>query len=170
MTGVTQAACTAPAAPVTVFVALGSNLGEREATLSSACEAMARLESVDGLLCSPFYETPPMGPDDQPDYINAVCRFTTTSSPESLLDELQRIELEAGRVRTMVRWGARTLDLDILLYGDRQLSTPRLTIPHVGIAKRLFVLRPLLDIDPEVEIPALGRARDLLAALEHVAS
>jgi len=167
---VNDLAGTVPASPVIVFVALGSNLGDRKAIVAGACDALSSLATVDELFCSPLYETPPMGPGDQPDYINAVCRFTTTSSPTVLLDELQRIERAAGRIRPAARWSARTLDLDILLYADWQLSTPRLTIPHVGIAERLFVLRPLLDIDPDIEVPALGRGADLLAALERSVS
>lgn len=148
-----------------VHVALGSNLGHREATLTAACDALRSIATTTVFDCSPFHETQPMGPQDQPDYVNAVCRFDTTFEPEPLLDQLQRIEMEAGRVRTGERWIARTLDLDLLLYDDRRVSTPRLTVPHAGIAERLFVLRPLVDLDPDIEIPGHGRASHLLARL-----
>jgi 2-amino-4-hydroxy-6-hydroxymethyldihydropteridine diphosphokinase len=102
-----------------------------------------------------------MGPQDQPDYLNAVARLRTGLAPEALLDGLQGIESRHGRVRGR-HWGPRTLDLDILLYGDRVLVTSRLRVPHPGIAQRNFVLYPLAEIDSHLEIPGHGRLADLL--------
>ena len=149
---------------VRVHVGIGSNLGEREARVEAACRAMAPL-AVDAVRCSPLYESEPMGPSDQPDYVNAVCTFLSTHAPHELLAELQRIEREAGRVRPAARWSARTLDLDLLLYGERVLDTPDLVIPHPGIAERAFVLRPLADLEPALVVPGRGRVDELLAAL-----
>jgi 2-amino-4-hydroxy-6-hydroxymethyldihydropteridine diphosphokinase len=103
-----------------------------------------------------------MGPQDQPDYVNAVVRLSTALSPEALLDGLQDIERRHGRQRVR-HWGPRTLDLDILLYGKQQIVGPRLRIPHPGIATRDFVLYPLAEIDSELEIPGLGGVSELLS-------
>ena len=106
------------------------------------------------LAVSPFYETAPVGPADQPDYLNAVARFGTALDPEPLLDALQAIEARHGRVREGARrWGERTLDLDLLLHGDARLDGSRLAPPHPGIAARAFVLAPLADLDPELVVP-----------------
>jgi len=101
-------------------------------------------------------------PADQPAYINAVARLETQLSVTALLDALQAIEAQHGRVRSGERWGPRTLDLDILLYGDAQIDTPRLRVPHPGLAERNFVLQPLAEIAPMLEIPGLGALRDLV--------
>ncbi|MDZ7902145.1 MAG: 2-amino-4-hydroxy-6-hydroxymethyldihydropteridine diphosphokinase [Rheinheimera sp.] len=104
-----------------------------------------------------------MGPQDQPDYVNAVAALHTKLSAEQLLDQLQQIELSHGRVRKAERWGPRTLDLDILLFGDMVIETPRLTVPHYGMAVREFVLYPLAEIAPDLQIPKLGSLAALLA-------
>lgn len=105
-----------------------------------------------------------MGPQDQPDYINAVMAIETQLPPLELLDGLQAIEAAHGRVRQGERWGPRTLDLDLLVYGDREIQSERLTVPHPGISLRRFVLLPLHDIEPHLEIPGLGSLESLLAA------
>ena len=147
----------APATPV--HVALGANLGDRARTLVSAVDALAAL-------CAPgtspalsgLYETAPLGPADQPDYLNAVARLSTALGPEPLLDALQAVERRHGRAREGARrWGARTLDLDLLLHGDARLDTARLVLPHPGLAARAFVLAPLADLDPELVVPGEGR-------------
>jgi len=104
-----------------------------------------------------------MGPQDQPDYINAVVKIDTQLTPLELLDELQKIELSQGRVRKENRWGPRTLDLDILLYGNKVIDNARLTIPHYGMKEREFVLYPLLELDNELRLPD-GKALSQLTA------
>jgi 2-amino-4-hydroxy-6-hydroxymethyldihydropteridine diphosphokinase len=104
-----------------------------------------------------------MGPAGQPDYINAVVAIDTLLEPVVLLHELQKIENQQGRVRTNERWGPRTIDLDILVYDDRKINTDELTVPHLGIHERAFVLYPLQEIAPELDIPGLGSLRELIA-------
>ncbi|MCG9754730.1 2-amino-4-hydroxy-6-hydroxymethyldihydropteridine diphosphokinase [Shewanella insulae] len=137
---------------ITVYVALGANLASPKAQLAQACEALKSLASDGQLSVSPYYQSAPMGDVPQPDYLNAVARFTTKLAPLALLDALQGIENEQGRVRE-VRWGARTLDLDLLLYGDWQLDIPRLKVPHYGMKTRSFVLIPLMDLAPDLILP-----------------
>lgn len=130
------------------YIGLGSNLGDRLAYLRFAIEALTRLGQV---RVSRLYASPPMGPQDQPDYLNAVVELVTTLSPLDLLDQLQGIEQDAGRVRKR-HWGERTLDLDLLLYDQDQIQHPRLNVPHVGLMERDFVLLPLLDLVPQAMI------------------
>jgi len=144
------------------YVALGSNLGDREQHIDDALIELALLAHYGTVRCSPFYETDPMGPQNQPAYVNAVCVFDTTLDPFELLAELQRIESIQGRQRGRERWSSRPLDLDLLLYGQRRIVTERLTVPHVGIAERSFVLQPLADLDPGLVIPGVGAVTDLL--------
>jgi 2-amino-4-hydroxy-6-hydroxymethyldihydropteridine diphosphokinase len=146
---------------ITVYVALGSNLGDREGHLVQACEDIASLSGASQVVCSSVYETDPMGPQNQPDYLNAVCRFHYSHSPLHLLDALQAIEHQHGRVQSTERWTARPLDLDIVLFGCERIDEPRLRVPHVGVAERSFVLWPLLELAPEIHIPGLGLAKDL---------
>lgn len=138
--------------PVTVYIGLGSNLENPQQQLHTAVEALQQIPATQLQHCSPFYRSKPMGPQDQPDYINAVAALTTTLTPLALLDALQRIENAQGRVRKE-RWGARTLDLDILLFGAHVLDEPRLTVPHPGLCQRSFVVFPLLDISPDLTLP-----------------
>ncbi len=147
--------------PQRVFVALGCNLGDRVKSLQKAVLAIENLVDTQALRVSSFYETDPMGPSDQPDYINAVCEFYTACEAHNLLDKLQQIEAEFGRVRTNQQWSARTLDLDIALYGQHQIKTPRLTVPHAGIADRSFVLWPLAELDANLVIPGKGIVSEL---------
>lgn len=130
------------------FIGLGSNLGDSRAILQ---HAVAALSALGDIRVSDLYASPPMGPQDQPDYMNAVVELLTTLSPLALLDELQRIENESGRVR-LRRWGERTLDLDLLLYADEQIQNERLTVPHIGISQRDFVVLPLLDLTSNIVI------------------
>ena len=147
----------------TVYVALGSNLGDRELHLSKACDDILALQASSDLTCSSVYETDPMGPQNQPDYLNAVCRFAYTDSALHLLDELQAIERRHGRVKNTERWTARPLDLDIVVFGDELIDHPRLQIPHIGIRERSFVLWPLIELEPELHIPGLGAIKALRA-------
>ena len=141
-------------------VGLGANLGDRAATLGAALEALAGLAAPGTApVASGFYETVPLGPADQPDYLNAAVRLRTTLDPEPLLDALQGIEAAHGRVREGApRWGPRTLDLDLLLHGDARLDTPRLVLPHPGLSTRAFVLAPLAELDPALVVPGTNGA------------
>jgi 2-amino-4-hydroxy-6-hydroxymethyldihydropteridine diphosphokinase len=114
---------------------------------------------------SSFYASKPMGPADQPDYVNAAAELHTTLQPRSLLTELQIIELRHGRKRTGVHWGPRSLDLDILLFGDTAIDTERLRVPHAGLHERDFALRPLLELDASLCVPDGTRVAQLAAAL-----
>lgn len=133
--------------PIVCYVALGSNLGDSREYIMKGIEALANHPELDYLNISLFYQSKPHGPQDQLDYINAAVEFETMLQPEALLDELQKIENDNGREREGVeRWGARTLDLDLLLYGDESINTKRLTVPHPQICNRAFVLYPLRDL------------------------
>ncbi len=136
-----------------VYVALGSNQGDPVAQLRAACQAMNELTDSQLLACSSLYRSAPMGPQDQPSYVNAVVALQTSLEPEALLDQLQRIEQEHGRVRKAERWGPRTLDLDILLYDKQVINSPRLQIPHYHMHARAFVLYPLAEIAPQLQMP-----------------
>lgn len=144
------------------YVALGSNLDDPAAQVMSALGELDTLPRTRCTKRSSLYRSVPMGPADQPDYINAVAELHTDLAPEELLDHLQAIERHHGRVRGAERWGPRTLDLDLLLYGERVLRTERLTIPHPGLHERAFVLYPLYEIAPEVWIPQKGSLEELV--------
>ncbi|HFX6226021.1 2-amino-4-hydroxy-6-hydroxymethyldihydropteridine diphosphokinase [Acinetobacter nosocomialis] len=133
---------------VTTYIGLGSNLGDSRQILS---EAIAKLKTIGEVKVSKLYQSPPMGPQDQPNYLNAAAQLKTELLPLDLLDHLQRFEQEAGRVR-LRHWGERTLDLDLLIYGDEKIQNERLTVPHVGIMQRDFVVIPLLDLDADLHI------------------
>ncbi|WP_407307473.1 2-amino-4-hydroxy-6-hydroxymethyldihydropteridine diphosphokinase [Acinetobacter sp.] len=138
------------------YIGLGSNLGDSRQILIEAVQKLATLGHVK---TSKLYQSPPMGPQDQPNYLNAVVQLETDLAPLVLLDELQRFEHESGRVR-LRRWGERTLDLDLLVYGQEHIQNERLTVPHVGLLERDFVVIPLLDLDENMQIKA-QRLKDL---------
>lgn len=147
----------------TVYIGLGSNL---EAPIGQIRQAQRALEGLPGTRLrrqSGLYRSVPMGPPDQPDYINAVSELETGLAAGRLLDELQALERAQGRRRGAERWGPRTLDLDLLLYGAQRIDTPELQVPHPGLPERAFVLYPLAEIVPELDIPGLGPLRTLLA-------
>ncbi len=146
---------------VAAYIGLGSNLDDPASRVETAIQALSRLPRTRLLARSSLYRSAPMGPQDQPDYVNAVVQLTTGLAPETLLDALQDMERLQGRVRTR-HWGPRTLDLDILLYGEDVIDTQRLKIPHPGIAERGFVLYPMAEIDPRLEVPGLGQVQSLL--------
>ena len=146
------------------YIGLGSNLATPEAQINTARNAITALPEVSEDAFSSLYRSPPMGPQDQPDYINAVMAITTDLSAIQLLRRLQQIELDHGRVRKDERWGARTLDLDILLYGQQMIDQPDLIVPHYGLKERAFVLYPLQEIAPELEVPGQGTMTELLAS------
>lgn len=139
-----------------VFIGLGANLAEPLTQLQQAVIALQQLPQTEVQLVSSFYGSKPMGPQDQPDYVNAVALLSTELSPEQLLDALQQIEQTQGRQRKAERWGARTLDLDILLFGQQSIQTPRLTVPHYGLHLREFVIYPLLEIAGDLTVPGHG--------------
>ena len=136
-----------------VYIALGSNLANPLHQVQSALNALAELPQTKLIATSSLYRTPPLGPQDQPDYLNAVVALDTDLSAENLLDHTQKIELEHGRVRKDERGGPRTLDLDILLFGDEIINTERLTVPHYDMKNRQFMLYPLAEIAPELHFP-----------------
>lgn len=133
---------------IRTYIGLGSNLGDSRQIMR---EAVARLATLGAVQASRLYQSPPMGPQDQPNYLNAVVQLDTTLAPLDLLDQLQQFEQAAGRVR-LRRWGERTLDLDLLIYGQEQIHNERLIVPHVGILERDFVVIPLLDLDAHLQL------------------
>ena len=136
------------------YVGLGSNLGEREASLREALERLGRLEGIEVVAVSSFRETDPVGVIDQPRFVNAAASLETTLGPRELLDRLLEVERSLGRDRSREeRWGPRTIDLDLLLYGDEIVDEPGLEVPHPRLAERAFVLEPLLELDPELRLP-----------------
>lgn len=135
------------------YIGLGSNLADPQVQISSALDKLAQLEHCQISKVSSLYFSRPMGPQDQPDYMNAVVAIETNLSAIVLLDQLQNIEQNAGRVRKDNRWGARVLDLDILLFAREIINTQRLTIPHYGLKRREFVLLPLAEIAPYLVLP-----------------
>ncbi len=135
------------------YIGLGSNLSDPQAQIISALTKLEQLTNCSVTQVSSLYFSRPMGPQDQPDYMNAVVALETILSPIELLDQLQSIETEAGRVRKDNRWGARILDLDILLFNEMVINTERLVVPHYGIKLREFVLLPLAEIAPNLLLP-----------------
>ena len=148
---------------VTTYIGLGSNLQNPAQQINQAISEISFCKEITLQKVSSLYRSPPMGPVDQPDYINAVAEIATTLGPLELLSVLQNIEHEHGRTRDAEKWGARTLDLDILLYGDKIINSDDLIIPHYGLYERAFVLYPLREIAPEsLNIPGQGTLAELL--------
>jgi 2-amino-4-hydroxy-6-hydroxymethyldihydropteridine diphosphokinase len=133
-----------------VFIGLGSNLSQPSEQLKSALKELHQHSQICVQRCSHLYKSAPMGPKDQPDYVNAVCYLTTSLSPLELLDILQALEASHGRERLGNKWGPRTLDLDMLMFNDLRINTERLTLPHYGMQDREFVLVPLFEIAPDI--------------------
>ena len=148
------------------FVALGGNLGDTRATLHQALDALDALPRTRLVAHSCFYRTPPWGLREQPPFLNAAAELDTALGPHDLLDALLRIERDAGRVRDGERWGPRTLDLDLLHMDGQALHDERLTLPHPRIAERAFVLLPLAELAPDLELPGQGRVSALLASVD----
>jgi 2-amino-4-hydroxy-6-hydroxymethyldihydropteridine diphosphokinase len=146
---------------VTAYVALGSNLDNPIKQVTNAFEALAEIADTQLLARSKLYKSSPMGPADQPDFINAVAALSTNLSALELLRALQSIEEQHGRQRTL-HWGPRTLDLDLLLYSNQVINSPSLTLPHPGLPERDFVLYPLAEIAPQLILPCGKTLTDLL--------
>lgn len=142
------------------YVGLGANLGDREHAIRQASELIAakRLSTI--------RETEPWGVTDQPSFLNAAAELETTESARALLDRLLAVERRLGRVRDGTRFGPRTIDLDLLVFGDEQIEEGALTVPHPRLAERLFVLEPLAELAPELVIPGLGQVSTLLRRLQ----
>ena len=150
------------AAGVTAYIGLGSNLENPVEQVKTALRELNKLPQSRLLLQSSLYQSAPMGPANQPDYINAVAAIETRLAADDLLSELQGLELLHQRVRKE-RWGPRTLDLDLLLYGERSINSERLVVPHPGLVERDFVLRPLFEIAPTLVLPAEQVLAELLS-------
>jgi 2-amino-4-hydroxy-6-hydroxymethyldihydropteridine diphosphokinase len=148
----------------TVYLGLGSNLGERTQYLVDACALLRQHPAITLEAVSSLYHTAPVGMTEQDWFLNAVARIQTTLSPQELLAVTQATEQRLGRVPT-VRWGPRVIDIDLLLYDAVQLQTPALTMPHASLHERRFALVPLLELAPEAQLPSGVLLRDLLAAL-----
>jgi 2-amino-4-hydroxy-6-hydroxymethyldihydropteridine diphosphokinase len=142
--------------PVRCYIGLGSNLDDPVLQVRRGLAALTTLPDTELLRPSSLYRSPPMGPPDQPEYVNAVCALATRLPAPRLLAHLQDLEARHGRVRGPLRWGPRILDLDLLLYGEARIDEPGLTVPHPGLRERAFVLHPLIEIAPDVEVPGLG--------------
>mgnify|MGYP003702116605 FL=1 len=145
-----------------VYVGLGSNLNNPVHQVKQALRALDTISTTHLSTHSALYRSQPLGPQNQPDYINAVAVLTTQLSPLTLLYQLQTIENKQGRVRGVERWGPRTLDLDMLLYDNRLLQNPQLTLPHPGLYERAFVLYPLYECAPDLVLPDGQRVYDLM--------
>jgi len=144
----------------TAYIGLGSNLGDRETTIRAAIAALPGVVAV-----SELHETEPVGVVDQPQFLNGAARLETELSPRALLASLLAVERELGR-EPGERWGPRTIDLDLLLYGTETVDEPGLTVPHPHLHERRFALEPLAELDPELVVPGRGRVDELLAKLD----
>jgi 2-amino-4-hydroxy-6-hydroxymethyldihydropteridine diphosphokinase len=143
------------------YIAVGSNLSDPQAQVRLATERLGALPSTRIILQSPLYRTRPFGPVQQPDFVNAVVGVLTQLASRQLLNELQALEIALGRPQAHEKWGPRVIDLDLLVYGREQCSEPDLRLPHPGIVERNFVLYPLADIAPDLDVPGLGRVAEL---------
>ena len=135
------------------YIAIGSNLASPLEQVNAALKAIDDIPESRILAVSSFYRTPPLGPQDQPDYLNAAVALETSLTAEELLNHTQRIELQQGRVRKAERWGPRTLDLDVMLFGNETINTERLTVTHYDMKNRGFMLWPLFEIAPKLVFP-----------------
>ncbi len=148
------------------YTSLGANLGDREHSLRQALELLGAQGGIRVVRVSSFRETEPWGPVEQPAFVNAVAELETSLAPRELLDTLLAVERELGRVRAGPRYGPRTIDLDLLLYGDSVVAEPGLELPHPRLHERRFALEPLAELDPSLVVPGRGRVSDLLAELD----
>jgi 2-amino-4-hydroxy-6-hydroxymethyldihydropteridine diphosphokinase len=151
---------------VRAYVGVGANLGDRRATIEGAVDLLRAVPGVEVLAVSSLRETDPVGFEEQPRFLNGAVELETTLAARELLDELLRVERDLGRTREGPRFGPRTIDLDLLVYGGRRLDEPGLTVPHPRLHERRFALEPLAELDPDLDVPGRGRVSDLLARLD----
>jgi 2-amino-4-hydroxy-6-hydroxymethyldihydropteridine diphosphokinase len=147
------------------FVGLGANLGDREATIRRAVELLADDPDIEVVARSQLCETDPVGYLDQPSFLNGAVELETTLRPRELLDRLLAVERALGRTRDGPRFGPRTIDLDLLVYGDERIERPGLEVPHPRLHERRFALEPLAELDPELVVPGHGPVQAVLARL-----
>jgi len=152
-----------------VYIGLGSNLNEPYQQIKTAIVALDTLPENSVIVSSGYYSSKPMGPNDQPDFVNAVVKMETALSPQALLLACQQIELQQGRIKTR-HWGERSIDLDILLYAQQQLEGDNLSVPHPGICARDFVYLPLLEIAPDIVLPGTGELAKIIESQASVDS
>jgi 2-amino-4-hydroxy-6-hydroxymethyldihydropteridine diphosphokinase len=148
---------------VPAYVALGSNLDDPRRQVELAFEALGTLPATRCVLRSSLYRSRPFGPVEQPDFVNAAAGLLTAMDASTMLGALKELEARLGRARPVVRWGPRRIDLDLLVHGTTRIDSEALALPHPGIAERAFVLVPLAEIAPDLEVPGVGRVRTLLA-------
>jgi 2-amino-4-hydroxy-6-hydroxymethyldihydropteridine diphosphokinase len=148
------------------YVGVGANLGDREASLRAAVDLLAGTPGIDVVAVSSFRETDPVGYVDQPRFLNGAVALETELSPRELLEALLAVERSLGRTRDGPRFGPRTIDLDLLAYGEQALEEPGLTVPHPRLGERAFALEPLLELDPALVLPGLGALETVLRKLE----
>ena len=151
---------------IPAYVGLGANLDDPRAQVERALAALAALPDVRLVTSSRFYRTPPFGPVEQPEFVNAVAGLLTQRPARDFLAQLKTLEAELGRAAPSVRWGPRRIDLDLLVHGTTQIDEPGIRVPHPGIAERAFVLRPFADIAPELNVPGAGRVAALLRRVD----
>ena len=149
---------------IDVYIGLGSNMAEPQTQIEHALQALSQLNESRVVSCSSLYTSKPMGPQNQANYVNGVAYLQTTLAAMALLAECQKIEQQQGRERSGQVWGPRTLDLDILLYGQELIRQPNLVVPHYGMKQREFVLYPLHEIAPELHLPCGSPLAELLAS------
>jgi 2-amino-4-hydroxy-6-hydroxymethyldihydropteridine diphosphokinase len=148
------------------YIGLGSNLGDREGTIRRALELLSAGDDIEVTAVSSLEETDPVGYEDQPRFLNGAAALRTELPPRELLERMFAVERQLGRIRTGPRFGPRTIDLDLLLYGQESIDEPGLRIPHPRLAERRFVLEPLVELDRNLQVPGRGSVRALLAGLE----
>jgi 2-amino-4-hydroxy-6-hydroxymethyldihydropteridine diphosphokinase len=148
------------------YIGLGANLGDRESMLRAALEELAAEDGLKVAAVSTFHETDPVGFTDQPRFLNAAAAVETELEARELLERLLAVERRLGRTRQGPRFGPRTIDLDLLLYGDAQIDEPGLEVPHPRLHERLFALAPLLELDPALELPGRGPLAEIVRGLQ----
>jgi 2-amino-4-hydroxy-6-hydroxymethyldihydropteridine diphosphokinase len=148
------------------YIGVGSNLANPQAQVARGIDALAELPSVQVIARSKFYRSAPLGPQDQPHYVNATVGLITQLDAQSLLTQLKQLEKKMGREQPAVRWGPRVIDFDLLVFGNLRIATDDLTVPHPGIAERAFVVVPLRDIAPDLDIPGIGNVSALARRID----
>lgn len=151
---------------IPAFVALGSNLDDPQSQVGRALEALADLPQSRLVSRSSLFRSAPFGPVVQPEFVNAVAGLLTTLDARTMLGELKALERSLGRETPVVRWGPRRIDLDLLIHGDARVDEPGIQVPHPGLTERAFVLVPLAEIAPDLEVPGVGRVRTLASRVD----